>query len=59
MFLVPERRNGDWPHVPRALAQPPESMAAIPRSSSKAKSEMPSLPEGSMVVSWACCHPRG
>lgn len=51
MSRIPGQRDRDWPHVPRALAQPAESVPDVPRSPPKVQSgEMPTLSEESTVT---------
>jgi hypothetical protein len=58
MFHVPGRDH-DWPHVPRASAQPVERVPLVLRSPPKAQSgEVPTLSEGSTIPQ-AYCVPCG
>jgi hypothetical protein len=55
---VPGRHDRDWLHVPRAPAQPAESVPAVPRCLPKTQSGgVPILSEGSMLPQ-AYCYPR-
>lgn len=55
MSGVPGRRGRDWSHVPRATAQPAESVQAVPKSPPKTQSgEMPTLTKGSIVPRAYC-----